>query len=150
VISMKTADTFFTPEEKNRILEAIRTAEKDTSGEIRVHLENHCREDVLDRASNIFAKLKMHKTEKRNGVLFYMAIADKKFAILGDAGINAVVPGNFWDEIKQEMAEYFAEGKFTEGMAKGIEKAGKALKKDFPWQKDDINELPDDISFGKN
>jgi uncharacterized membrane protein len=105
---------------------------------------------VLDRAAYLFEKLKMHKTERRNGVLFYLAVADRKFAILGDAGINAVTPENFWDEIKNTMSALFSEGQFSEGLCKGIEMTGEALHKYFPYQTDDINELPDDISFGKN
>lgn len=147
---MKTADQLFTSEEKKEILNAIKVAEKNTSGEIRVHLENKCPGEVLDRAAYLFEKLKMHKTEKRNGVLFYLAVVDKKFAILGDAGINAVTPDDFWDKIKDTMTLLFSEGKFADGLNKGIQMAGEALKKHFPYQTDDINELPDDISFGKN
>ena len=147
---MDKAELFFTKNEKDRIKEAIKSSEKNTSGEIRVHLENRCSEDVLDRASHIFGKLNMHKTEKRNGVLFYLAIKDKKFAIVGDAGINAVTEDDFWDTIKNAMALLFKEDKFSEGLTKGIEMAGKALKEYFPYQADDVNELSDDISFGKN
>ncbi len=147
---MKTAEQLFTSEEKKEILIAIKVAEKNTSGEIRVHLENKCPGEVLDRAAYLFEKLKMHKTEKRNGVLFYLAVVDKKFAILGDGGINSVTPDDFWDKIKDTMALLFSEGKFADGLNKGIQMAGEALKKHFPYQTDDINELPDDISFGKN
>ena len=147
---MAKAEQFFTGEEKKLILQSIKTAEKDTSGEIRVHLENRCPGDVLDRAAFLFEKLKMHRTEKRNGVLFYLAVADRKFAILGDAGINAVTPDNFWDEIKDTMTALFSENKFAKGLSKGIEMTGEAMHKYFPYQQDDINELPDDISFGKN
>jgi len=144
------AENIFSQDEKTRIIRAIKSSEKDTSGEIRVHLENRCSEDVLDRASHLFEKLNMHKTEKRNGVLFYVAVMDKKFAILGDAGINTVTPDDFWDTIKDEIASAFADGKFTEGLTKGIEMAGKALQEYFPYQTDDVNELSDEISFGKN
>jgi len=135
-------------EEKKRIVDAIKQAELNTSGEVRVHIESHCKKDVLDRASDVFAMLKMHKTELRNGVLFYLAMKDKKFAVLGDAGINAVVPENFWESIKDKMIEYFREGNFAEGLANGISMAGEKLKSHFPYQQDDINELPDEISFG--
>ena len=91
----------------------------------------------------------MHNTEKRNGVLFYLAIQDRKFAILGDAGINAVTPDNFWDDIKEKMLSFFKEGKFTEGLIRGIHLAGESLKNYFPYQSDDVNELSDEISFGK-
>jgi len=142
------AVNFFTKEEKELITSAVKEAELNTSGEIRVHLDNRCREDVMDRAAWWFAKLAMHKTEQRNGVLFYLAVRDRKFAILGDAGINAVTPENFWDGIKEKMAEQFAAGDFSGGLREGILQAGEALKSHFPHQADDINELPDDISFG--
>jgi uncharacterized membrane protein len=141
--------TFFTKEQKKQITDAIKDAELNTSGEIRLHVEKRCKVDALDRAAYIFDKLKMHKTEKRNGVLFYLAVDDRKFAILGDAGINAVTPENFWDEIKDTVLGYFKEGKYADGLAKGIRMAGEALKEHFPYQTDDVNELSDDISFGK-
>src|SRR5210317_1510168 len=109
------AVNFFSSEEKELIKTAIKEAELDTSGEIRVHLDNHCKEDVLDRAAWWFEKLKMHETELRNGVLFYLAVKDQKFAILGDAGVNAVTPDDFWDSIKQLMAGHFSEGDFSGG-----------------------------------
>ena len=143
------AKSFFSKEQQESILHAIKHAEMDCSGEIRVHIENNCTGDVLDRASYIFKKLKMHNTKDRNGILFYLAIKHRKFAILGDAGINAVVPPNFWDAIKLSMTYAFKEGKFAEGLSKGIEMAGEHLRKNFPHKKDDVNELPDDISFGK-
>ncbi len=143
------AANFFTKEEKALIKEAIEKAELNTSGEIRLHVDNRCRQDALDCAAAWFKKLKMHETEKRNGVLFYLAVKDKKFAILGDAGINAVTPDNFWESIKEEMQGHFAENRFTEGLVKGIEMAGEKLKTHFPYQTDDKNELSDEISFGK-
>src|SRR6056297_1471357 len=132
---------FFTKEQKKQITDAIKEGELNTSGEIRLHVEKSCKVDVLDRAAYIFKKLKMQKTEKRNGVLFYLALDNRKFAILGDAGINAVTPDNFWDEIRDTTLNYFKEGKYAEGLAKGISMAGKALKEYFPYQKDDENEL---------
>lgn len=140
----------FTEEEKKQIVNAIKEAEKNTSGEIQVHLENHCKEDVMDHAAYIFKTLKMHKTDLRNGVLFYMAIKDHKFAILGDAGINNKVPENFWDDIKEHMLAHFKKGNLTAGLSEGIKMAGDQLAAHFPYQKDDENELPDEISFGKN
>ncbi|MDK2978402.1 MAG: hypothetical protein PWP52_1116 [Bacteroidales bacterium] len=145
---MKAAD-FFTPEQKKQITDAIKEAELNTSGEIRVHVEMDCKEDVLDRAAFWFEKLKMHKTELRNGVLFYLSVNDRKFAILGDAGINAVTPDNFWDEIKETVISHFKKDEYAQGLSKGIKMAGQALQEHFPYQKDDINELSDDISFGK-
>jgi uncharacterized membrane protein len=121
----------------------------ETSGEIRVHIESKLKGDVLDRAAWLFKKLGMHKTAERNGVLFYLAVSDKKFAILGDAGINAKVPTGFWDDISELLKNNFKDGKFTEGLSEGILLAGEHLKIHFPHRKDDINELPDEISFSK-
>ena len=101
----------------------------------------------MDRASYLFNKLEMDQTELRNGVLFYLAVKSKHFAILGDRGINEVVPEDFWENIKEMMAEHFRNGAFAEGLTQGIQEAGNSLKEHFPYQSDDINELPDDISF---
>ncbi len=144
-----TARRFFTKGEQDRIMNAILNAELDTSGEIRVHIESVFKDDVMDRATFIFKKLKMHRTELRNGVLFYLAVKSRKFAIIGDIGINKEVPKDFWNDIKEKMAEYFKENKFTEGLIFGISETGAHLKKHFPYHLDDINELSDDISFGK-
>ncbi len=146
----KSASKFFTEEEKENIKLSIKNAELDTSGEIRVHVENKCKGDVMERAAFVFNKLKMQNTELRNGVLFYLAIKNRKFAILGDVGINEKVPDNFWDNIKDTMLNYFREDRFAEGLAEGIAMAGAKLKEHFPYQTDDINELSDDISFGDN
>jgi len=143
------AANFFTKEQKKQIRDAIARAELNTSGEIRLHVDNRCRIDVLDCAAGWFKTLKMHETELRNGVLFYLAVKDRKFAIIGDAGINAVTPENFWDNIKEEMLAHFKEDKFTEGLIRGIDMAGEQLQAHFPFQSDDKNELPDEISFGK-
>lgn len=137
----------FTTEQKEAMVNAIREAEKNTSGEIRIHIENRCKKEVLDRASEVFAELKMHKTAMRNGVLVYIALEDKKLAILGDAGINTKVPSDFWDGIKNQMVEKFKAGQVTEGISEAVLKVGESLKAYFPYQKDDTNELPDDISF---
>lgn len=141
--------SYFTEENKLQITNAIRVAESNTSGEIRVHIEKHCKTDVLDRAAYIFEKLEMHKTKLRNGVLFYLAFEDRKFAILGDAGINQKVPENFWNEIKETALEEFKQGYFAKGFSKGIIMAGEQLKAHFPYQKEDLNELSDEISFGE-
>ena len=139
---------FFSKEEKELITSAVKEAELNTSGEIRVHLDNRCKEDVLDRASWWFGKLEMQKTERRNGVLFYLAVKDKKFAILGDAGINEVTSDNFWDTVKEKIAGHFSEGDFSGGLQEGILMAGQALKDHFPYLEGDVNELSDEISFG--
>lgn len=137
----------FNASQKAHIKEAVQKAELNTSGEIRVHISKTCSDSALDCATFWFEKLEMHKTELRNGVLFFLASSDKKFAILGDVGINSKVPHDFWDNIKENVLESFKEGKFDEGLSKGILMAGEQLKKHFPHQKDDVNELSDDISF---
>ncbi|WP_205501448.1 TPM domain-containing protein [Rufibacter psychrotolerans] len=132
------------------IVAAIQEAERNTSGEVRVHIEDTCEGEVLDRATQVFAYLHMHQTKLRNGVLFYVAMKSHKFAVLGDAGINAVVPKDFWVEINKVVIADFKQGKYAEGLSKGIKMAGEQLKAYFPYAGDhkDINELSDDISFG--
>lgn len=144
---MSYASNFFTRKQQKTILEAIRVAEQLTGGEIRVHIDSSCPGDALDRATHIFEKLKMHKTELRNGVLFYLAVLPRKFAVIGDAGINAVVPDGFWDAIKSHLQLRFSEQNFTEGLCEAIAMVGEQLKAYFPFQTDDKNELPDEISF---
>jgi len=139
------AKDYFTDARLATLDAAIKAAEKATSGEVRLYVEDNCKEDVLDRAAFLFAELKMHKTELRNGVLFYLAKKDRKFAILGDGGINAKVGNDFWDHIKTEMLHFFKEEKFAEGLEKGISMAGEALSTHFPYQRNDVNELSDDI-----
>lgn len=146
----KSARDFFTKQEEQQIRQAIMNAELDTSGEIRVHIENKCAGDVMDQAAFLFKKLDMHETALRNGVLIYLAVKNRKFAIIGDKGINQVVPERFWDNIKQHMLDNFRNGDFTKGLTEAIHMAGKQLQEHFPHQKDDVNELSDEISFGKN
>lgn len=141
---------FFTQEQKKEIIAAIRSAEKNTSGEIKLHVERKCKHDVLNRAVEIFHLLKLEKTKQRNAVLFYLATADHKFAIIGDKGINENVPENFWEELKNTVISHFKDEHFTEGLSKGIEMAGEKLKHFFPYQADDVNELSDDISINHN
>lgn len=143
---MNAQDTF-TQTQKDRIEAAIGEAERETSGEIRVHIETECNEDVLDRAAFWFEKLEMHKTALRNGVLIYLAIGDHKFAIIGDAGINQKVPPGFWDSTRDNMLGFFRTRQYTDGLVAGIQEAGQQLKTFFPWQQDDVNELSDEISF---
>ena len=141
---------FFNSEEKAAINDSIHKAEKQTSGEIRLHVENQCTYDVLDRAADVFKQLEMHKTELKNGVLFYLSIKDRKFAILGDAGINTKVPAGFWDSVKELVFQHFKEGAYATGLCAGIEKAGSKLSEHFPYSNNDINELSNEISFNKN
>ena len=141
------ARSFFTKEEQQKIVAAIKEAEFNTSGEIRVHIENHCKEEALERAAEVFYDLKMDRTAARNGILFYLAVKDRKFAIIGDEGINKEVEHDFWNDIKDEIISNFKENKFAEGLIAGILKCGDKLKKHFPYQNDDVNELSDEISF---
>ncbi len=140
---------FFSKKEKEQIVEAIRQAEKETSGEIRLHLEKKAGKDVFQRALEVFFKIGMHKTAQRNGVLIYFATGERKFAIIGDEGINKVVPENFWQDVVELMREHFRQGKFCEGVCRAIERIGEKLKAFFPYQSDDVNELSDDISIGE-
>jgi uncharacterized membrane protein len=145
----KAAKEFFSQQEQQDITLAIREAELETSGEVRVHVESNCEGDVLDRAATIFDKLGMTKTEQRNGILFYLAVDNRKFAVIGDMGINANVPEDFWEIIKSAVFDQFRQNAYSQGLIDGISIAGRELKKWFPYQTDDVNELPDDISFGK-
>jgi len=142
-----TASAFFTREEQIQIRDAVKEAESETSGEIRIHLETKFSGNVLDRAAWIFKRIKMHETENRNGVLFYFAVQNKEFAIIGDKGINSKVANDFWDKIKNTLQKHFRNGKYTEGIIEGVLMAGLQLKEHFPHEKDDKNELPDEISF---
>lgn len=143
------AKDFFTEDQKMLIQKAIANAELNTSGEVRVHIEEKCKGDALDAAVKVFNKLNMHRTELRNGVLFYLAVDDKKLAIAGDKGINEKVEVNFWDSIRDTMLRNFKQEKFTEGLCIGIEMAGEKLKTHFPFQSNDSNELTNEVSFGK-
>lgn len=129
-------------------MDAIRQAEFATSGEIRVHVEDHCvGDDPVKRAVEVFGHLGMHQTKEQNSVLFYLATEDRKFAVIGDKGIDAKVPAGFWDSTKILLRTHFAQNQLTEGLCRGIEEAGQQLKTYFPRTDDDINELSDDISF---
>lgn len=138
-----------TEEQQKQVVEAIKAAEKNTSGEVRVHIESNCANDeVLDRAKEVFVSLGLHRTERRNGVLFYVATEDRKFAVIGDEGIDNVVPEDFWNSTRDVMRTHFRNSAFAEGLCAGITLAGHQLKYFFPYQDDDTNELPDEISFG--
>ena len=139
-------EAFLTSEEEAEIIEAIIEAERNTSGEIRVHLEPHAKIDAFERAAEVFDMLEMHKTKERNGVLLYVAVEDRTFVILGDSGINDVVPNDFWESTKDIIISEFKQGKMKQGLVDGILMAGQQLKKHFPFKKGDINELPNEIS----
>ena len=143
---MSKVEDLLTAEEEQEIIQAIVDAEKNTSGEIRVHLESHTKKNLLDRANEVFHLLKMDNTKEENGVLIYVAVNDKKFAIYGDRGIDKVVPENFWNTTRDTIASHFKAGRFKQGLIEGILKAGKELEKHFPWQHGDVNELSNEIS----
>ena len=145
---MSKVEDFLTPIQEQEIIEAIRLAERNTSGEIRVHLEKCAGKDALLRAKEVFYFLKMNETKQQNGVLFYVAVEDKKFSVLGDAGIHKVVPDTFWNSVKDLVLEEFSKTNYVEGLKRGIKETGIKLKKYFPYQSDDKNELPDSISLG--
>ncbi|WP_338376289.1 TPM domain-containing protein [uncultured Flavobacterium sp.] len=143
---MSKTEDFLTSKEEEEIVEAIRIAEENTSGEIRVHLEEKSDKPSIERAKEVFNFLEMYKTEARNGVLFYINVSGNQFAILGDEGIDKVVPADFWESTKDVVLKNFSEKKFKKGLIEGIIKAGEQLKHYFPYQTDDINELPNEIS----
>ena len=138
----------FTEEEEFKIVSEIKEAEQKTSGEIRVHIDRWCKNNAEFKARNLFTKLKMEDTEERNGVLIYIAIEEKKFAIIGDSGIDEKVPPDFWDSTALAMETYFRNGKVAEGICEGISECGKQLASYFPASESNSNDLPDDISYG--
>lgn len=143
------APDLFTEKQRQSIQHAIHQAELLTSGEIRVFIDDHCKDaNVLDRAATVFEKLQIHETALRNGVLIYLSVQDRKFAIIGDKGIHEKVKDDFWNDTKELMVSYFKKDQVTEGLIAGIEKAGKALGVYFPRHHDDTNELSNDIVFG--
>ncbi|QAA82821.1 TPM domain-containing protein [Aequorivita sp. H23M31] len=154
---MSKVDDFLSVDDQAAVIGAIRMAEKNTSGEIRIHLEAHTnpegtkeneKRDALDRAEEVFNMLNMQNTKESNGVLIYVAVEDRTLVIMGDKGINDRVGQDFWESTKDIMINHFKDGEMKMGLVNGILKAGEQLKKYFPYRKDDINELPDDISVG--
>ncbi len=137
---------FLSEEEQKMIQKEIRQAEEGTSGEIRIHLDRHAGKDPLEKAKKIFQQMGMMRTKHRNAILIYLATDHRKFAIVGDEGINQVVPENYWEEIKDEMQKHFRENKFGEGLCLGIRRIGEKLKSHFPPDKINENELPNEIS----
>ncbi|PIA81044.1 hypothetical protein BFR04_15175 [Gaetbulibacter sp. 4G1] len=145
---MSKIEAFLTASEERDIVEAIRLAELNTSGEIKVHIEKTSNGDATNRALEVFHTLKMDNTKLQNAVLIYVAIEDKNFVIYGDTGINKVVPNNFWDSTKDIMQSHFKSGNFKQGLVEGIQKSGEQLKTYFPYSNLDTNELSNDISKG--
>lgn len=143
---MSNIEDFLTSKEEEEIVLAIRQAERNTSGEIRVHIEKTSTTSHYDRALEVFHMLKMFNTQQQNAVLIYIAVDDHKFVIYGDKGINKVVPKNFWETTKEAMQKQFEQRNFKQGIINGVLKAGKELQTHFPWTIDDENELTNEIS----
>ena len=139
-------EQFLNDQQEQEVINAIRLAEKNTSGEIRVHFEKSLDQDALKRAQEVFFQLEMDKTMFKNGVLFYVAVDDHKFAIIGDEGIDKVVPNDFWESVRDEVITDFVKGDHSKGLVLGILHAGEKLKEYFPYGDKDENELSDEIS----
>lgn len=145
---MSRVEKFLSADEEQEIVAAILEAEKNTSGEIRVHIESHTRLDHFERAKEVFHLLKMDNTKDENGVLIYVAVNDRKFVIYGDRGIDKVVAHDFWKSTKDTIQEHFVSGNYKNGIIAGILSAGKELEKHFPWYHGDKNELSNEVSKG--
>ena len=136
---------FLSADEKNRVEAAIRAAERRTSAEIRVVVSRKAKGDPLDAARRLFARLNMHETKERNGVLILLAVAERRFAIYGDEGIHRHLGQDGWERVRDGMAERFRNGDFAGGLVYAVEAVGRVLAEAFPWQEDDENELPDAV-----
>lgn len=145
---MSATENFLTPDEEKAIVNAIQIAERNTSGEIRVHLEDHSDKPPVERAQEVFYSLGMDQTKARNGVLFYVGVSDHTFAIIGDEGIHNMVEDDFWDCTKDIVIAHFKNKRYKDGLVDGIIKAGERLKQYFPFESDDTNELSNEISKG--
>ena len=144
---MLRARTFLTKEERQSIESAIAEAELRTSGEIRIHIETHCPSEPKERALRTFRLLGMRKTAARNAVLIYVASNSRKIAVIGDKGINDVVPFGFWKDVIALLTAAFSKGEYAEGLKSAVLLVGEKLSEFFPYQRDDVNELSDEISF---
>ena len=134
--------------DRERIVAAIRAAEHKTSGEIRVHVQPHCGADPVRDATRVFERLRMTRTAARNGVLIFLAVRDRRFAVIGDTAIHAAVGDAFWQATADAMTPHFARGDLAGGLESGVRAAGEALKRHFPHKRNDVNERPDTISEG--
>lgn len=143
-----TAEAFLSAAERQRVAAAISEAEQRTSGEVRVHLEDHIEDDVLDHAAFIFEELGMHRTKDRNGVLIYVSVGDRKTAVIGDKGINERVPPNFWNDVLSVLKLHFAAGKQADGLCQAVAMVGEKLRTFHPYQRDDSDELSNEVSVG--
>lgn len=144
------ASDLLTDEQEQRIIKQIQQAEKKTSGEIRVHIENQCSGDALTRAARIFHELGMDETEQQNGVLIYIACDDHKAAVYAGKGIHKQVEDHFWNDVLQVLIEHFKKEEYEEGIADAVQIVGKKLTEMYPYERGDVNELRDDISYHDN
>ncbi len=144
---MPTARNFFDQTEQHMLIEAVAQAELETSGEIRLHIENFCFGNEIKRSEKVFTKLNMHKTKERNGVLIYIATFSKKIAVVGDEGIHQKLGNEFWQKLVNELIKDFRENRKAPALAKCILACGEQLGKFFPIKSDDENELTNTISF---
>jgi uncharacterized membrane protein len=144
-----TAEEFLSPEERTRVAAAITKAEGLTSAEIRVHLEDHIEEDVLDHAAFIFNELDMHRTAERNGILIYICVGDRQMAVIGDSGINERVPPDFWSGVLEGMRGHFTRKCHAEGIIEAVHRVGELAGKHFPRRTDDRDELSNEVSFSR-
>ena len=138
---------FFSKKEKERIVKAIQNAEMCTSSEIRVHLERKARDHFYEHAKEIFKKIGMDNTHEKNGVMIMLGLASRRFAILGGEGINSKVRAGFWDDVANHMGAAFKEDRFADGIVEAVSRVGQKLQEHFPYRRNDVNELPDEISY---
>lgn len=142
----KSSEKFFSQSEKEALVASIRAAELLTSGEIKLHLQSKCKAQPFEEAKKVFEKIGMTRTQEKNGILFFLSLEDKQFVILGDSGIHEKVHEEFWNEIRREVIDFFSQGKFAEGLSRGIKLCGEKLAFYFPRRADDQDELSNDIS----
>lgn len=148
-MSALAAEDLLTAPERTEVAKAIGEAERLTSGEIRVHLDDHIEDEVLDHAAFVFEELDMHRTRDRNGVLIYIAVADRRVAVIGDAGINARVPAGFWTDVLGVIKLHFAAGRHAAGLVEAVHLVGAKLQQYFPLRHDDTDELSNEVSIGR-
>jgi uncharacterized membrane protein len=146
---VSTSEDFLNSDERKRVAQAIGEAERLTSGEIRVHIEEHIEEDVLDHAAFVFEELGMQHTAERNGILIYVSVADRLVAVIGDKGINDRVPSGYWNGIVGLLKLHFAAGRHADGLCEAVYQVAAKLQEFFPRRSDDRNELSNEVSYGR-
>lgn len=145
------ASELLTDKQEQQVIKAINKAERRTAGEVRVHIEHHCKRDPLERAARIFHELGMDQTKLENGVLIYIASEDHKAAVYAGKGIHAQVEDGFWSDVLNTLIEYFKQDAYEEGIEKAVFKVGRKLEELFPYhQKGDLDELSNEISYHNN